>query len=148
IVVDETPVLARRQARRDGPQGCAGAAGEIDDGDGATRGRRGGNCVEHIAVARAHIVGLAQREPSGREARHATVSITCAKRAAGGGQVGSGAAAARAAAASRARADASAINARNAAARASTSSGGTSTPASAGTVSGMAPARVPTTGRP
>ena len=63
-------------------------------------------------------------------------------------QSGNCAAAARATAAWVSRTRASAIIVRSAAASAATSSGGTRMPAPAGTVSGMAPARVPTTGRP
>src|SRR6266566_7980136 len=148
IIVDTMPVLRDPQARGDRAQGRPGAAAEIDDANRAQPRDGGGQRVENRGVSRALIVRFACRKPAGRERLHDTPSITRTNTAAAAAQVGSRFAAARALRASRARSPASEISSRNAAASAGTSSGGTRSPAPAGTVSGIAPAVVPITGTP
>ena len=136
------------KTRRERAQRRAGAAGEIDDPDRGAAFERSDNGVEHRRIARARIVRLAQREPVGRKAAHASASSARANIFAESCQVGSCRAAARAAMrqmaplvrifdqpAQRARERARIVR-RN------------QTPAPAGTVSGIAPAVVPITGRP
>ena len=102
IVVNEPPVLPFRQPLSHGANGRAKAAGKIDRGD---RGALGGPCgdrIQHGRIARAPVIRLAQREPSGRKA-HTTPSIAAENSFADSAQVGRCSAAARAPAASRAR---------------------------------------------
>src|SRR5262249_6075230 len=148
VVVDEQPVLPRRQMRSDDAQGRAGAAAEVDDAKRAPAREDRGKCIEHRSVARVCVMRLAQGEPVGREFVHRLPSMARTKTAAAASQVGSRLAAARALAASRARSAPSEITSRSAAASAVLSPGGTRSPAPAGTVSGIAPAVVPITGTP
>src|SRR5688572_11238204 len=104
--------------------------------------------VEHLRVAGALVVRLAQREPAGGESTHAAASMAAANSLAESCQVGSAAAAVRAAAAMRSRSVLLEMRRRNALANAVTSSGATRMPASAGTVSAVAPPVVPITGKP
>src|SRR5215471_14135307 len=133
---------------RNGAQGRAGAAAEIDDAYRAPARESCGQRTEDRCVARACVVRLAQGEPIGREFVHRLPSMARTKTAAAASQVGSRLAAARALAASRARSASSEITSRSAAASAELSPGGTRSPAPAGTVSGIAPAVVPITGTP
>ena len=70
IVVDQPPVLARRQMGSDGAQRGAGAAGEIDDRNRSLVEEGAGDRIEHRGVARDAIVGLAQGQPLDGKAAH------------------------------------------------------------------------------
>src|SRR4029079_17482411 len=146
IVVDQSPVLARRQMRTDRAQRGAGAAGEVDDRDRRLIEEGARDRVEHGGVTRREIIGLAQSQPPGGKAAHWMPASTRANSAAC--PLHDGNALARAPAARRSRSAGSSMRRWQVAARAWTSSGGTSTPAPPGIVSGMAPALVPTTGTP
>ena len=67
----------------------AGAAGEIGDRDRRLAGERRRHRIEHRRVARAPVVGLAQRQPGGAENAHASASIAPANSLAESCQVGS-----------------------------------------------------------
>src|SRR6266516_3803135 len=146
VVVDQIPALARGKMRPQCPQHRAGAASEIDHGDCRLPNESAGNALEHHGVARGDIIGFAQCQPLCGVLAHPTLSRTRANKAACCGHDGK--MAARAPAARRSRSAGFSMSRCNAAASASMSSGATSTPAEAGTVSGIAPAVVPTTGTP
>ena len=69
VVVDQAPALPPRQALGHCPQGGAKPAGEIDHRDRGTFARPGGDRIEHRRIARAPVVGLAQRQPASRRTR-------------------------------------------------------------------------------
>src|SRR5712692_3657818 len=144
IIVDQPPGLARGKVGPDRPQRRTGAAREVDDRNRSLLDESIGDRIEHGRVARGEIIGLAQGKPLGRKAAHARPSSARANSAPCSRQDGN--TIARAPAARRWRSSGLSISRRSTAANASTSSGGTSTPAPAGTVSGIAPAVVPTTG--
>ena len=146
IVVDQPPALPRRQVRPDGAQRRAGAAGEIDDRDRGLIDERVGDRVEHGARC-ARRDRRARATPATRRKSRSCETFQHAREARGLLAPGRKPGGARAGGEPRALLGLS-IRRRNAAASAATSSGGTSTPASAGTVSGIAPAVVPTTGTP
>src|SRR5260370_16524457 len=103
IVVDQLPVLPRWQVRAQRTQGRAGAAGKIDNPHRGKRFERGGDRVENARIARAQVVRLAQGQPVGEKAAHASLSSARAKISAECCQAGSRGAAARAALARRRR---------------------------------------------
>src|SRR5262249_24759492 len=146
VVIDEPPILTRRQLRADRPQRRAGAAAKVDDRDGVLTAKRRPDHIEYTRAACGAIVRFAQRQPLRRKAAHTSPSNTRANSVACSYQDGKETA--RAPAVSRCRSLRSSNSRRSAVASASTSSGGTRMPASRGTVSGIAPAFVPTTGTP
>ena len=113
IVVDQSPALPVRQPVRYCPQGRSQAAGEVDHRNRPALSRPGGDCVAHCRIARAPVVGLAQREPCGREA-HTTLSIAAENNFADSAQLGRRSAAAQAPAASCARCSGFSISRRKA----------------------------------
>ena len=129
VVVDQLPVLPRRQKRAERPHGRTGAAGEIDDPDREERLESGGDGIENGRVARPQIVGFAQCQPVGGEAAHASVSSSARRISADCRQVGSCGAAARAPPIRRRRRSLSPMTRRSASASAGMSPGGTSRPA-------------------
>ena len=69
VVVDQRPVLLGPQQRRGGAQVGAGAAAEVDDGDGPPAVEVRGERMRQLAVARAMVDRLAQVEPIDGESR-------------------------------------------------------------------------------
>ena len=149
VVVDQPPALPLRQAFGHRPQGRAEPAGEIDHRDRRALARPGGDRVEHRRVARAPVVGLAQRQPASTRIRSYGPLDRPGEqlgRSAPGRKLRGGA---RAPAASFSRSSRIFDQpAQRRGERRRRRPGGTRTPACAGTVSGIAPAVVPITGRP
>src|SRR5437764_13240346 len=153
VMLDEPPVLITGDQRRQRSEIGAAAGAEIHDPSSVVAGPSAHRLAElagEVAAARADIVRLAQPEPVEAEpfAHAVSRSRAAAQPATACGQSGRRAPALRAPAASRARSGGSSIKRRSASPSAATSPGGTNSPASGGTVSGMAPAVVEITGTP
>src|SRR6185312_5107248 len=151
VVIDKPPILVAADDRRQYARIGAGAGAKIEQPERpmAAAHHGGGEARRQRRVARRTVERRPLAQPRQGEAAHATsrskAAIQCRVAA---GQSGKASPAAAAPAARRWRNAALSSSRRSAAVSAAPSPGGTSSDAVAGTVSGMAPAVLPTTGKP